>query len=261
MAGRVALVVLLTAGCAARVFTPPTDTGMPLPDLAAVQEQVFRSCRGVRTLQAELRLGGRAGGQSLAGARVHAGFDRPASMRLEGVRPFGGPEFILTTRGEAGTLLLPRAERVVRGERAEAILGALTGVALAPADLLSVLTGCVVPSPAASAGRVHRNRVASLDLAAGATIYLRRSAGVWAPVAARRDGWTIEYPSMQGSFPGVVRLRSTATGPAVDLTVTLSQIETNADIAPEAFDLPVPAGATPMTLDELREAGPLRGAE
>lgn len=246
------------AGCATRTFTPPADAGTPLPDLTQVQAQVFRACTGVRTLQAELRLSGRAGEQRLGG-RVHAGFDRPASMRLEGVPPFGGPVFILVTRGSSATLLLPRAERVVRGEPG-AILGALTGVALAPADLLAVLTGCVTPSPQASAGRLHGNGTASLDLEGGATLYLRRPAGAWVPVAARRDGWTIEYPVIQGTFPGAVRLRSSGSGPVVDITATLSQIEANTDLSAEVFDLEIPAGTTPMTLEELREAGPLRDA-
>jgi hypothetical protein len=247
----------LVAGCAARIFTPPTDVGAPLPDLAQIQSQVFRACAGVRTLQAELRLSGRAGEQRLVG-RVHAGFDRPASMRLEGVPPFGGPIFLMGTRGASATLHLPRLERVVRGAP-DAILGALTGVSLAPADLLAILTGCVTPSPQAAAGRVHGNGIASLDLGGGATLYLRRTAGVWLPVAARRDGWTIEYPAMQGTFPGVVRLRSSGAGPAVNVTATLSQIETNTDLDANVFDIDVPAGTMPMTLDELRETGPLRG--
>lgn len=247
------------SACATRTFAPPTDPGAPFPDLAQTESQVFRHCTGVRTLQAELRLSGRAGRQSLGG-RVHAGFDRPASMRLEGVAPFGAPIFILVTRGESATLLLPRDARVVRG-RPEAILGALTGVSLAPADLLAILTGCVIPSPRASAGRVHGNGVASLDLAGGATIFLRRPASVWLPVAARRDGWTIEYPAMQGSFPAAVRLRSSGAGPAVEMTATLSQIEANTDLATEAFDVEVPPGTATMTVEELRDAGPLRGAQ
>ena len=254
------VVVLALAGCAARTFTPPTDPGSPLPDIAQLQSQVFRECGGVRTLQAELNLSGRAGGEPLRG-RVHAGFSRPASMRLEGVGPFGGAVFILVTRGDTATLLLSRDNRVLRGARPEEILGRLIGVPLAPADLLAILTGCVTASPRVSAGRVHGNGVASLDLEGGATLYLRRPASVWLPVAARRDGWTIEYPAMGGAFPAAVRLRSSGAGPAVDMTARLAQIETNSDLDAGVFDVDVPASAMPMTLDELREVGPLRGAQ
>jgi hypothetical protein len=255
---------LALAGCAARTFTPPTDPGSPLPDLAQLQSQLFRECGGVRTLQAELNLSGRAGQETLRG-RVHAGFSRPASMRLEGVGPFGGAVFILVTRGETATLLLSREDRVLRGARPEEILGRLIGVSLAPADLLAILTGCVMPSPRVSAGRLHANGMASLDLEGGATLYLRRPASVWLPVAARRNGWTIEYPAMGGAFPAAVRLRSSVQGagdgPAVDMTARLAQIETNSDLDAGVFDVVVPASAMPMTLDELREVGPLRGPQ
>ena len=47
---------------------------------------------------AELGLAGRAGSQRLRG-RVVAGFERPASMRLEGVAPFGPPAFTIWSDG------------------------------------------------------------------------------------------------------------------------------------------------------------------
>ena len=262
--GRGAWVVglALAAGCAARTFTPPADAGTPLPDIAQIQSQVFRECSGVRTLQAELGLSGRAGDQRLGG-RVHAGFARPSSMRLEGVGPLGGALFILVTRGDTATLLLSRENRVLRGAGPAQILGRLIGVSLAPADLLAILTGCVMPAPRVSAGRVHGNGIASLDLEGGATLYLRRPASVWLPVAARRDGWTIEYPAMQGAFPAAMRLRSSGqgagAGPVVDMTARLTQIETNTDLEAAVFDVVVPADAAPMTLEELREVGPLQG--
>jgi hypothetical protein len=255
-----AILLVFLSGCAARRFAVPTDPGTPLTDLAAVQAQVFQACSGVRTLQVELSLSGRAGRQRLRG-RVHAGFERPASMRLEGLAPIGAPMFILFTRGESATLLLPRDRRVVRGARPEQILDALTGVALAPADLLAILTGCVEPSPRLNGGRVHGNGIGALDLAGGATLYVRRQGTAWLPTAARRDGWVIEYQVMGGMFPGVVRLRSESGSVAVDVTVTLAQVETNLDLPPRAFAEEIPADTAPMTLDELRDAGPLRGAQ
>ena len=43
----------------------------------------------------------------------------------------------------------------------------------------------------------------------------------------------------------------------VDLTVGLSQIETNKDLEDAAFTVNVPGDADPITVDELRESGPL----
>jgi hypothetical protein len=244
--------------CGARSVTLPTDPGTPFADFAQVHAQLTEACRGVKTLTTELALAGRAGEQRLRG-RVVAGFERPASMRLEGVAPFGPPAFILAARGDIATLLLPRDDRVVRGERAEDILGALTGVALAPADLQAILTGCVTADPKPTAGRLHTGGWASIELEGGARVFLRQQGNAWQLRAARREGWQIDYPVWQGRFPQSVRLLSDRPGAAVDLTATLSQIEANVPLAPEAFAVNVPAGAATLSLAELRSAGPLRG--
>jgi hypothetical protein len=200
-------------------------------------------------------LRGRAGGRRLSG-RLLAGFERPGSMRLEAVVPFGPPGFILATRGKEAVLLLPRDERVVRGESSDEILGSLTGVALAPADLQAILTGCVVPDSKPTGGRMHANGWASIDLEGGATMYLQR-AGSWRIRAARRNGWNVDYPVWQGTFPQTIRLQSQDERANVDMTATLSQIEVNVEVDPAAFTVDVPPNASPLTLEELRAAGPL----
>lgn len=215
------------------------------------------ACAGVRTMTAELALAGRAGGRGLRG-RAIAGFERPGSMRLEGVAPFGPPAFILAARAGTATLVLPRDNRVLRNAPAEDILGALTGVALSPADLQAILTGCVVAESGATGGRLHQNGWASIDLSGGATLFLEREDDAWQPRAARRPGWQIEYPSWQGGFPQTVRLRSLDPAVDVDLTATLSQVETNLPLEASAFGVSVPASAVDLMLDELRDAGPLR---
>jgi hypothetical protein len=235
----------------------PGDPGAPFPDYADTHRQVTMTCAGVRTMTAELALSGRAGGQNMRG-RAIAGFERPASMRLEGVAPFGPPAFILAARAGMATLVLPRDNRVLRMAPAEDILGALTGVALSPADLQAILTGCVVADPEAAGGRLHQNGWASIDLGGGATLFLERVDGAWQPRAARRPGWQIEYPSWQGGLPRTVRLRSLDAAVDVDLTAAVSQQETNVPLDRAAFTVAVPASALELTLDELRDAGPLR---
>jgi hypothetical protein len=248
---------VLASACAPRLIPLPADPGAPLPDFAEIHRQASAACTGVRTLTAELSLSGRAGGRALRG-RAIVGFERPASIRLEGVAPFGPPAFILAGSGASATLLLPRDNRVLTGARAEDILGALTGVALSPADLLAVLTGCVVAGPTPSAGRMHQNGWVSIDLTGGATVYLARVALGWQPRAARRPGWQIEYPLWQTGFPATVRLRSLDAAVNVDMTAVVAQLEANVPIDPAAFTVTVPAETLPITLEELRDAGPLR---
>jgi len=243
-----------SAACGARRVSLPTDTGSPLPDFSAIHAEVTSACRGVRTLTAEMALRGRAAGRRISG-RLIAGFERPSSMRLDGVAPFGPPGFILAARGDMAVLLLPRDDRRVTGASPSDLLGALTGVSLAPADLQAIVTGCAVPEPRATGGRLHANGWASIDLEGGATIYLRRS-GSWQVQAARRDGWIVDYLGWQGRFPQAIRLRS-ESGPPIDMTATVTQVEANIDLDASAFTITVPASATPLSIDELRAAGPL----
>jgi outer membrane lipoprotein-sorting protein len=250
-------VVVIACG-APRTLTLPTDAGAPLPDFAQVHAQVSMECSAVRTMTGEIGLSGRAGDQRLRG-RIVAGFERPASMRLEAVGPLGRRVFTLTARDGSATLLFESESRVLRNAPPEEILGSLTGVTFAPGDVQAILTGCVVPTPRPTAGRLHGNGWASIDLDGGAVIYLERQGAVWQLRAARRNGWQIEYPQWQGRFPQSVRLQSTSGGLAVDLTTTISQLETNVAIDAAAFRVDVPKDARLLTLEELRQAGPLRG--
>jgi hypothetical protein len=244
------------AGCAPKRLSLPTDPGRPLPDFEEIYRDATTSCAGVRTLTAELALSGQAGGQRVRG-RAIVGFERPDSIRLEGVAPFGPPAFILAARDAVAVLLLPRDNRVLRGARAEEILGALTGVGLAPTELQAVLTGCVSAMQGATGGRVHGNGWASVDLAGGGVLYLERVNGRWRGRAASRAGWQIEYPEWRGTFPQTVHLRSTDPRVVVNLTALVSQLESNVEIDPAAFTVTAPPDARTLTLAELRDSGPL----
>ncbi len=187
-------------------------------------------------------------------------------MRLEGVAPFGPPVFTLAGRGDSATLVLQRDERIIRNAPPEAILEALTGVSLGPADLLAAFTGCVLPAPRPVAGRVHSGDVASIDIESDdqgqqrrATLFLKRSGSRWQLFAARRDRWQIEYTFAAGMFPQSVRLVSLSPDVAVNIAAALAGIETNVDIDPAAFAVQEQKNLQPLTLDELRQAGPLRG--
>lgn len=241
----------------------PSDPGTPLQDAAAIHARLSSLCAGVRTMTAEIGLSGRAGDESVRGT-VFAGFERPASMRLQAVGPLlVGPVFTLTARGGRATLVLHRDSAILRDEAPEAILEAMAGVALAPADLQAVFTGCVLPAPRAISGTLHANGMASIDIETTelprrtAKLFLRRSGSQWQLRSAQRDRWQIDYEPWTGSFPQTVSL--IAREPSVNIRAALSQIETNREIDPAAFTVDAKNDLTPITLEELREAGPLRG--
>jgi hypothetical protein len=254
----VAVWAICATACAPKLLTLPSPGGAPLPNAAELHTDIAKACTGVRTLTAELGLNGRAAEQRISGRAV-VGFESPDAMRLEGLAPIGQPAFILVSRAGRATLLLPRDGRVLTGANAGEILGALTGVALGPADLQAILTGCVVPSPKVVSGSEQDGWV-MLALDGGATLYLRRVRGTAVELrAARRDNWQIEYAEWQNGLPRAVRIISSSV-PEVDMRAQLSQLETNVDLEDAAFTVDVPGDAQPITLDELRDAGPLRGS-
>jgi hypothetical protein len=243
--------------CAPRRLKLPPGPGAPFDGFAAAYADASRACAGVRTLTAELALSGRAGRTKLRG-RVLAGVERPDRVRLEGVAPFGAPAFIFVSRDGRATLFLPRDDRVLRDAPAASIVEALTGVPLGPADLAAALSGCAVPAAEASGGRRFSDGWAAVDLASGATVYLRQGGTAWMIVAAIGRGYTVEYPDWLGDRPARVRVRTPdAAAVPADLSVALSQVDINVDLEEAAFEVDVPAGAQPIALDELRQAGPL----
>jgi hypothetical protein len=256
----VCVAVVLLAACGARRITLPADPGTPLADFARIHAGVSETCRGVRTLTGELGLSGRAGDDRIRGT-VAAAFERPSSMRLDlRVGPLGSVVFSFVATDAGATLLLPRVQRVVRTDRAEEILAALTGLAMAPADLQAILTGCVVGSPTAIGGRRHAGGWASIDLEGGAVVYLKQEDGKWRVRAARRPDVQVEYSEWpdDATFPHRVDLHADAPV-RVDLRATLSQIETNRTLESDRiFSVTVPPGTDTMTVEELRADGPLR---
>jgi outer membrane lipoprotein-sorting protein len=258
---RLVLVMLLAASasaCATRRLPLPTGEGEPFPDYRQAFQEATSGCRDVRSLSAELAISGRAGREKLRG-RVVAGLATPGRIRLEGIAPFGPPVFLLVADGSTATLLLPRDNRVLTGEPTAAILQALVGLALGPEDLLAVLAGCVVPDPQATGGRSFAAGWARIDLAGGATAYLQRDRQRrWCIRAGLRPPLRLEYELADGSTPTSVRLQAAqVAGTDSDLRIGLSQLELNGSLAAEVFALKLPADAAPITLAELKQAGPI----
>lgn len=229
----------------------PSGAGTPFPDFSTAYEQAVQECSAVQAITAELSLSGRAGSTKLRG-RINAGLAAPADIVLEGLALMGKPVFILTGRGGKAMLFLPRDNRILPSAEPSAIVEALAGVALDPAQLRSVLAGCGLERIAPAGGRGYGNDWAAIESDAG-TAYLRRIEGVWRVAAAVRDGVTVQYGDFKAGRPGRVFVKTSVA----DLSLRISQVETNVPLDPRVFDLEIPKDAVPLTLEELRRSGPL----
>lgn len=261
------------ASCGTPLMKLPAGPGIAVPaqDATAALAQATSTCRALHTLTAEIAVSGSASGHRLHG-RLSAGVAAPDSARLEAVAPFGPPIFIFVATGDDATLLLPRDERVLEHGRADAVLDAVAGVPLGAADLEATLTGCAPASDAAGIrSRQFGDAWQLITRASGDEIYLHRDAPgrpwVLAALVRRVSGggaWRTEYRDHQDGLPRTVRVASidvrTGDAPprgAFDLQLVLSQVETNVPLDAAAFTIQIPKGAVPISLDELRRAGPL----
>jgi len=251
--------LLAAGGCAARGLRLPSGDGEPFPDFQGAFDEAAAGCRQARSLTAELAVSGRVGRQKIRG-RILAGFERPSSLRLEGVAPFGPPAFILAASPAGATLLLPRDPAVLTGEPPEAILAALVGIALQPSQLQSVVAGCGLGSSAPTGGRSFGEGWARVDLSGGGSAYLRSERGRWQIQAATAPPVRVEYGERQSGRPASIRLvleNEAGEGARADLRLRVSQVQINVGLDPAAFTVRVPAAAVKITLEELRQAGPL----
>jgi hypothetical protein len=221
------------------------------------------SCRGFRSLEGELALSGRAGGERVRG-RVLTGLESGGAVRLEAVAPFGAPFFILAGRDERATLLLPRERRVLKDTAVSDVLGRITGLSLGANDLRLVLSGCLAEQPSPSEGRQWPGGWQAVTIGPERVAYLRTMSGRAVLVAADYGPWHVDYSGHAAGFPRVVRVRSAsragvekAEADAIDITARLEQLDTNTQINPRAWVVEIPSDAEPMTLDELRSIAPL----
>jgi hypothetical protein len=242
----------------------PSGPWAPARDAAGALAEATSTCRGITTLIAEVGVSGSIGGQGIHG-RLLVGLASPASARVEAVAPFGQPVFIFVARAADATLLLPRDDRVLEHGKPEAVLETLTGVPLDAASLRTTLTACPL-APDSGSGRSSGDRWRVI--ADGSTeVYLRRESRstrwyVAAMVhrgsgAASDAAWRAEYADVQNGLPRTVRLVS-ADSKRFALRLTLSQLEINTALDAEVFRVQVPRTAAPISLQELKAAGPLR---
>ena len=249
--------IVAASGCAARRVALPAGTGEPFAGFKAAFDEATRACRAIDTMTAELGVSGRVGGQRLRG-RVITGFSRPSSLRLEGLAPFGPPAFILVSTEGRATLLLPRDPAVLEGEPPEAVIEALVGLALTPAALHAILTGCGLAGSDPVAGVSFADGWARVEGEGDAATFLRQDrAGRWAVQAAVAGSLRVDYEERAAEVPRRIRLELEGAERRTELRLQVAEADLNVRLGEEAFSVKVPPAAISITLEELRRAGPL----
>jgi hypothetical protein len=248
-------VLLGATACGAALMKLPAGPGAPAPDAADALAQATAACRGIRTLTAEVAASGKVSGQRFR-VKLLVGVSAPASARIEAVAPFGAPMFILAAHDDDTTLLLPRDERVLQHGKSEEVLDAVAGVPLSAAELHGVLAGC-----AADVLRSEGRALGADWRVFDGTLYLHRAGATqpWQLVAVQRSFGLVEYHDYANGLARSIRMVSRGgddlgAGAFFDLTLALSQVETNVALGPEVFRVEIPRTARPISLGELQHA-------
>jgi hypothetical protein len=258
--------VCLTASCGTPLMKLPAGPGTAAGDGAMVAAEATAACGGINTVTLEMSVHGSAQGHRLRG-RLTAGLAKPASARLEAVASFGQPLFVFVARNGDASLLLPRDNRLLAHGKPEDVLEAVTGVPIDAAGLRSLVSGCSRSASRDANGLGNVQAVGEGWRVAGDesdSVYFQRVTppGRWRLVAAVHPagpsgtGWRAEYSMFEDNLPRKVRLVSQPSG-RFDLELDLSQVELNVALEPEVFRLQPTGASAPMTLDELRQSGPL----
>ncbi len=259
---------LATVSCAAPLLklpTRPEGPGGRAVDGAEVVAEATAVCRGIRTMTAEMSVRGSIGGQRIPRGRLIAGLAEPDAVHLDAVAPFGESIFMFVVKDGRATLLLPRDDRALENGAPAAVLEAVTGVPLDGASLRLALTGCADASGSAEILSVG-GRWRILTVGARAQYFERDGrTGAWRMVAALhamtdRPTWRAEYRDFLHGLPRSIRFVSPAPR-RFDLRLALSGVEINTPVPNDAFELRIPPGTNPISLEELRRSGPLAAPE
>jgi hypothetical protein len=256
-AARTAVFVLL-AGAAAcstvTLFVPPAGPGTAAPEGERALADAVEACRDVTSITAIMRLRGRLGDRRVPSVTLRGAATIDGHVRLL-LSAAGSTRFVVSGRGGTATLYLHDDNRTLTAPAGD-IVEALMGMRIGPVRLLRVLSGCITTDPAyRSAERLgDLLRVQTAD----AQLFLASAGGRWQTIWGRFDELNVEYRGYASGAPTQVLLGTDAThDPRVQLQLTIDERTINETLAPEAFDYRPPPGATPMTLEELKQAGPL----
>jgi hypothetical protein len=232
------------------MFVPPAGPGRPAPDAPAAWAEVTRHCAPLQSYSAALRVSGRVGDARVWPIGLETAILGDQSIYL-GATAAGQSVFVLAGTGDQATLWLRREQRTVTAAPA-AIMEALLGMAVTPADLLGVLTACVARTSSPTSAE-HHGGLLAIE-AGGVRSYLEQRGGRWQVRAAQTRAFTVEYAPVLNPLPEELWLwpAAGARAPAA-LHLTVTDAHLNESVPPAVFRVPAGAAAAlPMTLEDLK---------
>ena len=247
----------LGSSCSRALFVPPAGPGEPAPEAPAAWSEATAACQRVRTYSAIVTLSGTVRGSRFPGLTMVTALTADGGAHLQ-AHASGRQIFLLAGRADQASLWLREENRVVTAPL-EDIVQNLADVRFGGDDLLAILAGCAVRSFEIASARRY-GALVSVETTQG-RVFIEQIDGAWAAKGAVVDNLIVDYRQRDGPMPSDVVLGTPEQGAAgVTLRFRPEQVALDEALRPQLFALPASAAsATPMTLQELRDSGPLRG--
>jgi outer membrane lipoprotein-sorting protein len=257
------LALLLLGGCQGRILSPfatPPKVGQTFKGPEPLLKALVQRRGTLAALKARARFTLRTSDQELVADHVVV-LSGPSSLRLETLSPVGQPTSLLVAKGDRIRWVDPVGGRHWDGLASRGTLERLTGVPLAPAEMVAILAGALpVGSEEASPlmegqtqdgtyqllltadQQTEKVIVASSDL----TILSRTRY-----TAGGKEALRVVYGRFRHISDYPVPLTIEVELPQKDyhLRVDYQKVLVNQEVDEELFELPIPPGSKKVTLD------------
>ncbi len=236
--GLVVASLFFLGGCKPRAPEAPRVPVDP-SEIESLLRQLDRESEAIRRYQGFVRIRGKGPEGSFDG-RLVVIFERPDDLRIELLGLFGSTRWSAVASENGIKVLFPGSNEYVEEPDTADIVGRLLGIPLDAEEVMALLSGVGTPPDVEVRAGYRQGPTTIGVLAEGERIELAEDGQV-SSVQAR--AYRVSYPTSWKKRRRQIPDRLLLSTESIRVTLTAEDVEVNAALDPEAFELEIPDGA------------------
>ncbi len=236
--GLVVASLFFLGGCKPRAPEAPRVPVDP-SEIESLLRQLDRESEAIRRYQGFVRIRGKGPDGSFDG-RLVVIFERPDDLRIELLGPFGSTRWSAVASEKGIRVLFPGSKEYVEEPDTADIVGRLLGIPLDAEEVMALLSGVGTPPDVEVRAGYRQGPTTIGVLAEGERIELAEDGQV-SSVQART--YRVSYPTSWKKRRRQIPDRLLLSTESIRVTLTAEDVDVNASLDPEAFELEIPDGA------------------